>query len=397
MKKTNLKKLLYLLQLEEYQTSRYFVWLKKNKIESLEERKNKLKFTSRIILTIISSCLLSPLLGFKKAVGVANSILAHVFLFLGKIIIFLAKIKLKFFPNLIKIVITGSYGKTTFKEMLAWVLEEKYLVLKTPGNINTQLGIAWFLLKKLNKKHQVLIVEAGAYQRGDIKQIGNLIKPNYGIITIIGWMHLERFGTIDSIRKTKFEIGDFITPATNLFIKDKNNFFYPLKDHQFIDFEKTILEIAKNLAISSLKVKKRLKTFATPEYRLTIRNINKNLIILEDVYNSNPLGFSRALKKLGGYRGYQKIVVTPGMIELGEKQFSLNEKAAYDSAKTADILVIVGQTNKESLIKGAQKAGKKNLRIIIIDKNDNFEEKIRSFLRPPTVILLENDLPDHYF
>ncbi len=389
MKKTNLKKLLYLLQLEEYQNSRYFAWLKKNKIELLEERKNKLKYTPRIILTLIFSFVLSPLLGLKKAVGTANNILAYVFLFLGKIIIFLAAIKLKFFPNLIKIVITGSYGKTTFKEMLAWVLEEKYLVLKTPGNINTQLGIAWFLLKRLNKKHQVLIIEAGAYQKGEIKQIGSLIQPDYGIITIIGWMHLERFETIEAIRKTKFEISDFV--------RNKNNFFYPLKDHQFIDFEKTILEIAKNLAISSLKVKERLKIFITPEYRLTTRKINKNLIILEDVYNSNPLGFSRALKKLGEYRNYQKIVVTPGMIELGEKQFSLNEKAACEAAKTADVLVTVGQVNKKSLLAGAQKTGRKKLRIVSIDKNDSFEEKIKPFLRPPTVILLENDLPDHYF
>lgn len=389
MKKTNLKKLLYLLQLEEYQTSRYFAWLKKNKIEFLEERKNKLKYTLRIIFTFVFSFVLSPFLGLKKAVGTANSILVYVFLFLGQIIIFLAVIKLKFYPNLVKIVVTGSYGKTTFKEMLAWVLEDRYLVLKTLGNVNTQLGIAWFLLKKLSKKHEILIIEAGAYQKGEIKQIGNLIQPGYGIITIIGWMHLERFGTIDSIRKTKFEIGDFI--------RNKNNFFYPLKDHQFIDFEKTIIKIAEKLSIPSLKSRQRLKIFITPEYRLTVRKINKNLIILEDVYNSNPLGFSRALKKLREYQGYQKIVVTPGMIELGEKQFSLNEKAAYETAKIVDILVTVGQVNKKSLLAGAKKANKKRLQIISIGKDDNFEEKIRPFFRPPTVILLENDLPDHYF
>lgn len=384
----NLRKLLYLLQLEEYQTARYFAWLKKNKIENLQEKKGRLKITPRIVLTFFFSFFLMPFGGLVKGIGLANNFLAFIFGILGKLVIFLAKIKLKFFPHLIKIVITGSYGKTTFKERLAFVLASKYLVFKTPGNINTTLGIAIEILKNLKKQHQILIIEAGAYKKGEIREICQLIKPDYGIITIIGWMHLERFGTVEKIRVAKFEIKEFI--------KNKKQFFYPLKDHEFIDFKKTIKTIAEDLGISAEVFKERMKNFIPPLHRLTIEKINPNLLILDDSYNANPLGFEKAIKKLKSYKNYQKVVVTPGMIELGSKQADLNEQAAFESSKVADILMIVGETNKKALVKGAQKAKRKNLKIIFLDKDENFQAKLNPYLRPPTVILLENDLPDHY-
>lgn len=385
----HIRKLLYLFQLEEYQTERYFSWLKKNTIEKLEERKNKLRFTGRIVLTALISFIFLPFLGEKRALGTANILLSYFFNFLEEIIVSLAKIKLKFFPSLIKIVITGSYGKTTFKEVLSFVLESKYSVLKTPENINTRIGIALLILKKLKSHHQVMIVEAAAYQPGDIKKICQLVQPSFGIITIFGLMHLERFKTITSIRKTKSEIIPFI--------RDKGNLFLPKKFHQFIDFQKTILTISQKLGISPLLAKKRLKNFKNPPHRLIEKKINSKIVILDDTYNSNPLGFQKALEKLNSYKDYQKIVVTPGMIEFGEKQYSLNYKLANLAAKTVDIFVIIGETNKRALLNGAKKEKRNNLKIILCKKDEAWEKTVSSFLRPPTVVLLENELPDHYF
>jgi len=385
----NIRKLLYLLQLEEYQTERYFSWLKRNPPEKLEERKNKLRLTGRIILTALLSFIFLPFLGEKRAVGNANTLLGYLFNFSEEIIVWLAKIKLKFFPSLVKIVITGSYGKTTFKELLSFVLESKYSVLKTPENVNTRIGIALLILKKLNPHHQVLITEAAAYQPGDIKKICQLVQPSFGIITIFGLMHLERFKTIASIRKTKSEIIPFI--------KDKENLFLPKKFHQFIDFQKTALIISQKLGIPPLLAEKRLKNFKAPLHRLTEKKINSKIVILDDTYNSNPLGFQRALKKLNSYKGYQKIVITPGMIEFGKKQYSLNYKLAKLAAKITDIFVIVGETNKKALLNGAKKEKRNNLKIVTLKKNEAWEKIVSSFLRPPTVILLENELPDHYF
>jgi len=384
-----IKKLLYLLQLEEYQTKRYLSWLKKHPIKKLEERKNKLRWTPRVIFTLVISALLSPFIKAERAVGFTNRLLEPIFELVEEIIVFLAKLKLKFYPHLVKIIITGSYGKTTFKEMLAYVLEAKYSVLKTPQNINTRLGIAQIIIKKLKREHQVMIIEAGAYQEGEIRQICQLVRPSFGVVTIIGWMHLERFKTLANIRKAKLEIVPFI--------KDKEKLFLPPKNHQFINFRKTVVKIARQLNISPKAAEKQLCSFTPPAHRLTVKKINRNLIILDDTYNSNPLGFKKALKTLKSYQKYQKIVVTPGMIELGKKQFSLNKEVAKEAAAVADILVVVGETNKRALRIGAGEVKKKNLRIIYLKKDESLDEGLTAYLKPPTVILLENELPDHYF
>lgn len=385
----HLKKLLYLLQLEEYQTDRYRSWLEKHSIAHLEERKNKLHWTARTILTLLLSLPLSQIIKGEQAVRDANIVLKPFFKLIEKIIILAATVKIRSSPPSARIIVTGSYGKTTFKEMLTWVLEAKYSVFKTPGNINTAIGIAQEILNNFKRHHQIMVVEAGAYRKGEIREICGLIKPNLGVVTIIGWMHLQRFGKIENIRSAKLEIADFI--------EDKSKLYYPQNNHQFIDFEDTIVKISRYLLIPTPIIKERIKSFKTPNHRLTIKKVSGKVVLIDDTYNSNPLGFQKALEKLKDYPRYQKIIVTPGMIELGAKQFELNQGAAFEAAGIADLLVIVGRTNKSALLSGAQKIRKKKLRIILIDKNERFEDKINAFLRPPTVILLENDLPDHYF
>lgn len=384
---TKLKKLLYLLQLEEYQTSRYLNWLAKNDIENLVENKGKLKWTLRIKLTYYLSLLLSAFFPLEKSVAFSNNLLAKTFKQVENFIILLAKIKMSTRPDLITIVITGSYGKTSFKELLAFILEEKYQVLKTSENKNTLLAIAQTILKSLNRNHQIFIVEAGAYKKGEIREICLLVKPTFGIITVIGWMHLERFGTIDNIRQTKFELADFI--------KDKSKLFSPKNIHEFIDFESTINKIGQILGVDETAVKTKFSQFISPEHRLTIRSLSKNITIIDDAYNSNPIGFTKALDELKKYSKDQKIVVTPGMIELGEMQFKLNQQAAQETAKKANILAIVGQTNQKAL--SSVQNPPKSFKIIYLNKGEKIEEGLSAYLRPPTVILLENDLPDHYF
>jgi UDP-N-acetylmuramoyl-tripeptide--D-alanyl-D-alanine ligase len=202
-------------------------------------------------------------------------------------------------------------------------------------------------------------------------------------------MHLERFKTLANIRKAKLEIVPFI--------KDKEKLFLPSKNHQFINFRKTVIKIARQLNISPKVAEKQLRSFTPPAHRLTVKKISRNLIILDDTYNSNPLGFKKALKTLKSYPKYQKIVVTPGMIELGKKQFSLNKEVAKEAAAVADIFVGVGETNKRALRIGAGEVKKKNLRIIYLEKDKGLDEGLTAYLKPPTVILLENELPDHYF
>ncbi|MBU1088711.1 hypothetical protein KKA02_02430 [Patescibacteria group bacterium] len=381
-----LKKHLYLLQLEEYNTKRFKKWLKNHDINKLKENKNKLKYTPNIILIILSSLPLMPFLKISKSIILANNLIQIISSPIKQIIIFLAKIKLSFFPNTIRIIITGSYGKTTFKEKLSHILTTKYSILKTPKNINTDLGIAILILSKLKKHHHFLIIEAGAYDRGDIKKICQLIKPDFAIVTVIGWMHLERFKTIKNIRTTKLEVIPFI--------KNRKQLFFPKKNHQFIDTNQVIKKIAQQFNIPLSTINTQIKQFTTPPHRLNINKNNSNLITIDDTYNSNPLGFKKALTKLKFFSKHQKIIVTPGMVELGSKQYQLNKKMAKLAGQTTNIFVIIGQTNKKALLAGAKKT---TVKIILVNNSENWGQKISPLLKPPTIVLLENELPDHYF
>lgn len=381
------KKLLYLLQLEEYQNSRYWRWLRKHPLSRLKEKKGKLKITPRIAFIFFFYFPLSFFLKKEVAIAQANQITNKLISPIRRLIIALAKAKLSLYPHLKKIIITGSYGKTTFKEKLAWVLQSRYQVTKTPGNINTILGVAWFILTRLPLHTQIFIIEAGAYGQGEIKAIAQMIKPQWSVITIFGWMHLERFRSFANIKKTKKEIIPFI--------KNKAHLFLPHKDHQFISFNRTITTIAQQMKIPLPTIKKRLATFKAPSHRLQIQKIG-SLTILDDSYNANPLGARRALKKLATFKNHQKIIVTPGMIELGNMQFKLNYQLGKEAAQKADILVIVGQENRRALKRGAQSAPK-SPRLLYLKNGEDWQKKINPYLRPPTAILLENDLPDHYF
>jgi len=381
-----IRKYLYLLQLEEYDNARFLSWLNKNKIDQLIERKGKLKITIRTIFIFVLAFPILVITKTQSAISFSNQIISCLFSLLKKTIIFLAFLKINLYRPKHKIVITGSYGKTTLKEYLAWVLSSKYEVFKTPGNINIALGIAVRILKELKKSQSVMIVEAGAYKPGEIKEICHLIRPNIGIVTIFGWMHLERFKTFANIRKAKSEIVPYI--------KNLNKLYLPPSDHHFINFQKTIILIARSLNISQKHITQKIKSFKSPESRLKEIRIKSNITLLDDTYNSNPLGFQKALRKLSTYRNRQKIVITPGMIELGEKQDYFNKRLAKRSSQIADFLIIVGETNKKALCAGALK---QKAKIRFIQSDQDPLEKVSKILRPPSVLLMENQLPDHYF
>ena len=126
-----------------------------------------------------------------------------------------AKRILRSMPDLTIIGITGSFGKTSTKHYLYRILSEKYNVLMTPGNFNTTLGVIRTIREYLKPHHQIFIVEMGAKQRGDIKEICDLVNPSIGIVTAVGEMHLETFGSIEGVLKTKFELIDAL-PASGL-------------------------------------------------------------------------------------------------------------------------------------------------------------------------------------
>ena len=277
-----------------------------------------------------------------------------------------AKKILQGMPNLTIIGITGSYGKTSTKHYLHRILSEKYNVLMTPGSYNTLMGVIITIRRDLKPYHNVFIVEMGAKQNGDIKEICDLVNPKYGILTAVGGQHLETFKSIENVQKTKFELVDAL-PSDGLAILNSDfpyvanrsvtnvaYQYYGLKgddvaitakdisyDHegmQFNVFEKgkelvslqtkilgdynvsnllACVLMAKKLGVEYSDMHYGAKRIQPVKHRLEMKKSPNNVTILDDAFNSNPLGAKMALDVMGRFEGGKKIIITPGMVELG--------------------------------------------------------------------------------
>ena len=283
-------------------------------------------------------------------------------------------------------------------------------MLKTEGNYNTLLGIAKTILRNLHKNHEIFVCEMAAYRRDDIKTITRLIKPTIGIITAIGPMHLERFGTEENILKTKLElieslplngIGFLPKELEQQIAKYSRNSDNGSKDkiEFFLSQEDLLIKIGKVFGIEKEEVLGRLKTALETPHRREIIKTSSGITIIDDTYNSNPAGFLSALEFLKNTPAQKRILVTPGMIELGHRQFELNKEAARSAAQIADYVIIVGETNKPAFEEGLKEVYGNDYSAKVYEAVDLDEAKLKlsELTIQNSVILLENDLPDHYF
>jgi UDP-N-acetylmuramoyl-tripeptide--D-alanyl-D-alanine ligase len=460
--KNNLVTLLFLLQLEEYDEHRTKNWLKNHDLKNLHEIKKTLNWTIKAKVLIITAVLFNSFINNQyEAVFWANKLINIPQRMLTFFIVLFAKIILIFHPKLIIIGITGSYGKTSVKEILNSILETKYRVLKTPENYNTPLGIAKTIIKSL-RNQEILLVEMGAYRQGDIKTICDFVKPGIGIITNIGKQHLERFGSLEKIISTKSELFDSLPPegfavtnADNKFCllavkklniynvlvsvnpkadydnKIGNNLcafnietlisgsYFKLKiDGEVFHFKTKLLGIhnirnillaiavARKMEIENQEIVKAVSNLSPIPHRLQIIQGNNSSIIIDDAYNASPDGSKAACDVLTSIHAPRKIVITPGLVELGSEQEKENEILGSEIAKCADYLLIVGKTNKNSLKRGYLSGRKTsthnnnqtshNEGLIECEDLNEATAKLQEIVLPKSIILFENDLPDQY-
>ena len=299
-----------------------------------------------------------------------------------------AKKMLKACPDLKIIGITGSYGKTSVKYYLTTLLKSKYNVLMTPESYNTPMGVVKTIRGSLKATHEIFVCEMGAKWVGDIKELCDIVHPHHGIITSIGPQHLESFKTLDAVKNTKFELADSLPEGGMLFLNgdDENikahgskrpyisysiggeadyvaydlsvsergtTFSVRTKDGEAEEFSTrligrhNVLNITGAIAIShkmgmSLKeIRPQVRKLEGVPHRLQLSD-KGNMTIIDDAYNSNPSGTKAALEALSLFNGY-KILVTPGMVELGEKQDELNREFGRNAASVCDYVVLVGQ------------------------------------------------------
>ena len=358
-----------------------------------------------------------------------------------------AKRILRSMPNLTIIGVTGSFGKTSTKHYLYRILSERYNVLMTPGNFNTTLGVIRTVREHLKPHHQIFIVEMGAKQVGDIKEICDLVHPTIGVVTAVGEMHLETFGSVENVLRTKFELIDAL-PADGLGVVNLDSepiaaakLSYPCRMVGYgVEAEKadyraeqinytpaqttfsiksgaTLREeysthlagrgnilnllaavaVADALQVSEAQQKRAMRQIEQIEHRLSIKRTAGGITIIDDAYNSNPAGAKMALEVLRDFNtGGRKIVVTPGFVEMGESQYRNNKELGVNIAAAADIAIVVNRVNRDAIVEGLGAAGFSAEKTIQTDSFAEASAYLATTMRAGDVILYENDLPDSF-
>ena len=348
--------------------------------------------------------------------------------------------------------ITGSFGKTSVKYYLTTLLSEGFRVLMTPESFNTPMGVVRTIRNDLKPAHEIFVCEMGARHVGDIREICDIVHPDDGIITSIGHQHLETFHTLDNIINTKYELFDAVEEkkkkkgfqtgknlkfingdneiiASHMKYKDaitygmgENNMYRaadikvskagtsftvtsPDADHEEYttklvgqhNVENIVgaIACANCMGIPLAKLRPAVRRLESVPHRLELLQ-HGAVSILDDAYNSNPAGAKVALDTLALFDDVVKILVTPGMVELGDKEAEYNMEFGRQAAAVCDYIILVGK-QAQPIADGAREAG--------FDENKLF---IRDTLSEATalmyevdcgkekVILLENDLPDNY-
>jgi UDP-N-acetylmuramoyl-tripeptide--D-alanyl-D-alanine ligase len=345
--------------------------------------------------------------------------------------------------------ITGSYGKTTTKFCVGKVLEADRPTLVTPESYNSFLGVIRTINEHLQTRHRAFVVEMGMFRRGDIAELCELVHPTVGVITAIGPMHLERLGSIEAIAAAKGELldalpsnGHFVTNADDprcvelaarahvpvtLFGIDSESAQVLARDIRLANGRTTFklhldgphspsipisagllgrhnvsnllaaAAVGHVLGISPERIAAGLGSVEAPPHRLQpIHNRRASIVVIDDAYNSNPDGASAALEVLRDHPASRRLLVTPGMVELGELEAELNRRFGEHAATVCDLAILVGPTRTVPIREGLAAAGMDSASIHVVQDITEATTLLGRLTRAGDVVLFENDLPDTY-
>ncbi len=360
----------------------------------------------------------------------------------------------------IKIIgITGSYGKTSVKFYLQTLLQSKYNTLVTPESFNTPMGVVRTIREHLKPTHEIFVCEMGARYVGDIKELCDIVHPQMGVITSIGPQHLETFGDMAHVQSTKYELAEAIPEGGTIFLngdseyvrdqykkwkqtpqgnKVATTFYFSETDpsdcpdgetgyrarmtsvsqlgtsftmttpdgeteefqmrlvgaHNIINVAGAIT-VAHRLGISLKELKIPVRKIQPVPHRMQLRE-HGEVTIIDDAYNSNPVGSKAAVETLKLFTGV-RILITPGMVELGDKEEEYNYKFGTYAAGCCDYILLVGKKHTEPIKKGVLDSGFPEKKCLTYDRLEealNYAYGIHD--EGHKYILLENDLPDNY-
>ncbi len=341
--------------------------------------------------------------------------------------------------NLTVLGITGSYGKTSTKFIIKRILDEAFNVVATPGSFNTPLGVVRTVREQLRPETSVFVCEMGAKRKGDIKEICDIAHPQIGVITSVGPQHLDTFGSVETVADTKFELAD---AANEMFLNYDNEIirsrakgynhtsygttpdcdvyadsitygsfgasFNVICDGECIPVITRLLgrhnvlnitagvAIAKRLGVSDNAIEYAVSRLTPTAHRLELKSFINGSLLIDDAYNANPEGSIEAVNVLASFEGRKKIIVTPGLVELGDKEYDYNYKLGLAAAEKCDIIILVG---KQRAIPLANAAGDKNFpseNLRVVESFADAMALLQTLTDSNTVTLFENDLPDNY-
>lgn len=468
---------LYIFQLLEYERGDFLNWFFKNPLRRNLQKKNSLDFTLKIqILAVLTAFIMLALATLLTLIFFSGSLLMLIlvyillenispfFIVLSSLIIapldYLQKLKIskkaRFKINRLRslktVAIVGSYAKTSTKNMLYTLLWKDFNVVKTPKSFNTPVAIASTILNYLKPTTEIFIVEMDAYHPGDLKNLAKIAPPDMAIITAIAPQHLERFGTIQKLVDTQFEISkslkengqlflnsldeqtmqneekfqaskvflggemdkyriENLTQSSNsllrssggcaifnLLLEDENiKIELPLKgEHNAYNFL-AAATIAHKLGLPAKKIAERASLIQPTEHRLEITK-NRNITTIDNSYNTNPkvvVSSLKLLKEVG--EGKLKILITPGLIEQGSNTEMENKKFIKLGSEVADEIIIVGKSFKNYLKAGLEESNFPKDKTHFAKSTSSALKKAYKLAEDKeAVISIENDLPDQY-
>ena len=332
------------------------------------------------------------------------------------------------------VAITGSYGKTSTKGYVAHLVGGARPVVASPASFNNRAGLARAVNEHLAEGTEVFVAEMGTYGPGEIAELCAWVRPDVGVITAIGPVHLERFGSEDAIVAAKAEIlagvsaavlvtddarlarlADECAPEVKVWrvsgrdpgaevgvVEGPDGLTVHVGGEEIardVSLEArpgnvaAAVAVALQLGVERAEVARRLGTLPVAPHRLQPGVGPGGVVVLDDTYNANPAGGRAALAALGrlGADAGHRILVTPGMVELGRRQSEENAALAEEAAAVATELVVVGRTNRRALVRGAD-----GTPVVVVRTREQATAWVRSHAGPGDVVLYENDLPDHY-
>jgi len=348
---------------------------------------------------------------------------------------------------MIKIGITGSYGKTSSKMMLQTILSERFLTQCTPASYNTPMGVTRFVRESLKEDTQVFLAEMGARHVGDIQELCDLVHPDHGLLVSVGPQHLETFFTIENVASTKYELAKSLPDtgvaffpmddgeAEKLYRRHKGqkisfgferegvtpDFYAKDMECSYEGLHFTLVDartaeevrcvssllgrhnisnllgaaaVARTLGMKMEEIARGIEKVAPVEHRLQLIRGNGGVTVIDDAFNSNPAGAKAAMEVLASFPG-RHIVVTPGLVEQGEEEYARNREFGSQMAKAADIAILVAG-NREAMRQGLLDEGYSIQRILETETLTEASALLATITRAGDVVLFENDLPDQY-